>query len=127
MDSCHEGCSIHISSMHQIFGGTKITIHANLEPFSYCNAVEASYANHCSGIEVGTTMSNSSGTCHDPNTILASTLSTVKINYQGCLEYNLIDAFSIGALPLDPHTQGCLTHQGPILQTTSLIILFLYG
>jgi len=39
----------------------------------------------------------------------------VKINYQGCGKYSLTDAFSIGALPLDPHT----VHQGPTPKTIS--------
>ena len=111
------------STYHQCIkfphNGTEITIHADLKPFAYCNTVEASYTNHYLGIKFGTTMASSSGTCHDLDTILASTLSTVKINYQGCGKYSLTDAFAIGTLSLDPHTQGCLTHQGPRLETTS--------
>ncbi len=61
--------------------GIEITIHADLEPFSYCNVVGASYDNDYLIIEIGNTMDNSSGTCHDLDTILASTLSIVKINY----------------------------------------------
>ena len=73
--------------------------------------VEASYHNHCPRIEIGNTITSSSNTCHDPNTILASTLSTIKINNQGCGEYSLSDAFAIGVLPLGPHTYGCPTFQ----------------
>ena len=36
--------------LHQ---GTEVTIHVDLEPFAYCNAVEASYTNHFPGIEIG--------------------------------------------------------------------------
>ncbi len=111
------------STYHQcikfLHNGTEITIHADPKPFAYCNAVEASYTNQCLGINIATTMANSSSTCHDSNTILASTLSMVKINYQGCGEYSLTNAFVVGALPLDPHTQGCPIHQGPIPKATS--------
>ena len=62
-------------------------------------------------MEIGSTIGSSSNTCHDPDTILASTLSTIKINNQGCGEYSLSDAFAIGMLPLDPHTYGHPTFQ----------------
>ena len=62
-------------------------------------------------MEIGSTIASSSNTCHDPYTILTSTLSTVKINNQGYGEYSLSDAFSIGMLPLDPQTYGCPTFQ----------------
>ena len=66
-------------------------------------------------------MTSSFGTYHDLDTILASILSTIKINYQGCGEYSLTDAFFVATIPLDPHTQGCSTHQGPRPETTSQI------
>ena len=90
---------------------TKITIHADPEPFSYYNVVEASYHNHFPRMEIGSTITSSSNTCDDPNTILAYTLSTIKINNQGCGEYSLSNAFVVGALPLEPHTYGCPTSQ----------------
>ena len=62
-------------------------------------------------MKIGNTISISSNTCHDLDTILASTLSIIKINNPGYGEYSLSDAFSIGALPLDPHTYGCPTSQ----------------
>ena len=111
------------STYHQyvkfLHNGTKVTIHADPEPFSYCNVVKASYTNHCHGIKVGHTTANSFGTSDDLDTILASIISMVKINYQGCGEYILADAFAISPLPLDPHIQGCPTHQGTRLETTS--------
>jgi len=79
----------YIKFLHQ---GTEVTIHVDLEPFAYCNVVEASYANHCPRIDIGTAITSSSHTCNDPETILASTLSTVKINNKGCGEYSLSDA-----------------------------------
>ena len=103
------------STYHQclkfLHHGTEITIHADPEPFAYCNVVEASYHNHCPGMEIGNTIASSSNTCHDLDTILASTLSFIKINNQGYGEYSLLDAFAIGALPLDPHTYGHPTFQ----------------
>ena len=45
----------------------------------------------------------------------------IKINYHGCTKYNLLDAFVVSTLPLDPHTQGHPTHQGPTQKTTSQI------
>ena len=111
------------STYHQCIkfphNGTEITIHADPKPFAYCNAVEASYTNHCPRIKVGHTTDSSSGTFHVLDTILASTLSTVKINYQGCGEYSLTDAFVVDALPLDAHTQGHPTRLGPRTYTTS--------
>lgn len=105
------------SAYHQcvkfLHNGTEITIHVDLKPFAYCNMVDTSYNNHCPRIEIGNTMASSSGTYHDRDTILASTLSIVKINYQGCGEYSLLDAFVVGALPLDPHTRARQTYQGP--------------
>ncbi len=86
--------------------GTKVTIHVNPEPFAYYNAVEASYTNHCPWIDIGRAIANSSHTCNDIETILASTLSTIRINNKGCGEYSLSDAFVVGAIPLDPHTHG---------------------
>ena len=86
--------------------GTEVTIHADPEPFAYCNVVEASYTNHFPRIDIGTSIASSSHTYNDLETILASTLSTVKINNKGCGEYSLSDAFAIGALPLDPHAHG---------------------
>lgn len=103
------------STYHQclkfLHHGTKITICANPKPFSYCNVAEASYHKHCSGMEIGSTISSSSNTYHNPNTILASTLSTIKINNQDYGEYSLLDAFLVCALPLDPHTYGHPTSQ----------------
>ena len=111
------------STYHQcikfLHNGTKITIHAYPKPFAYYNAVEASYTNHCPRIKVGHTMDSSFGSYNDLDTILASTLSTVKINYQDCGDYSLTDAFVVGALPLDPHTPGRPTYQEPIPETTS--------
>ena len=46
-----------------------------------------------------------------PDTILSSTLSTIKISYKGYGEYNLLDAFSMDAFPLDSHTYGCPNFQ----------------
>ena len=62
-------------------------------------------------MEIGNTIASSSNTYHDPDTILASTLSTIKIKNQGYGEYSLLDAFVVGALPLDPHTYGHPTFQ----------------
>lgn len=102
------------STYHQCINfphnGTEVTIHVDPEPFAYCNAVEASYTNYFPRNEVGHTIASSSSTYHDPYTILASTLSMVKIKYQGCREYSLIDAFVVSTLPLDPHTRGCPTY-----------------
>lgn len=89
---------------------TEITIHNDLEPFSYCNAIDASYNNHFLGIDIGNTMASSFNTCDDLDTVLASTLSMVKINHQGCGEYSLSNAFFINALLLDPHTRGHLIY-----------------
>jgi len=83
--------------------------------------VEASYTNHYHGIEFGCTMASSFGTFHDLDTILASTLSMIKIKYQGCVEYTISYAFSISALLLDPHTQWYPTYQGPKLDMTPQI------
>ena len=91
--------------------GTEITIHADPEPFACCNAVKASYHNHCPRMEVGNTIASSSNTYHDFDTILASTHATVKINDQGCGEYSLLDGFVLVVLPLDPHTHGHPTSQ----------------
>ena len=91
--------------------GTEITIHANLEPFAFSNVVEVSQHNHFPRMEIGNTIASSSNTCHDPDTILTSTLSTVKINYKGCGEYSLSATFAMGAFPLDPHTYGYPTSQ----------------
>ena len=103
------------STYHQclkfLHHGTKITIHADLEPFAYYNVVESSYHNHFLGMKIGNTIASSSNTCHDPNTIRTSTLSIVKINYKGYGEYSLSVAFVVGAFPLDPHTYGCPTSQ----------------
>ena len=86
--------------------GTEVTIHIDPKPFSYYNVVEALHTNHCPRIKIENTMAISFGTFHDLDTILASTLSTVKINYQGCGKYNILVAFVVGALQLDPHTRG---------------------
>ena len=75
------------STYHQcikfLHNGTEITIHADPKPFAYCNVVEASYTNHCPRIKVGHIIASSSCTYQDLDSILASTLSTVNINYQG--------------------------------------------
>ncbi|WP_044908681.1 retropepsin-like aspartic protease, partial [[Clostridium] innocuum] len=88
--------------------GTEVTIHADPNPFAYCRAIEASFphSTHCPGTDIGTSIASSSRSHCDPETILSSTLSSVKINNQGCGEYSLSDAFAVGALPRDPHTQG---------------------
>ncbi len=88
-----------------------ITIQTNPRPFAYCITVEESYTNHFPGIYIGNTIASSSSTYNDLVIILASTLSTVKINYKGCGEYNLLDAFFMSVLPLDPHTCECPTYQ----------------
>ena len=62
-------------------------------------------------MEIGNTIASSSNTYHDPDTILAFTLSTVKINNQGYGEYSLSNAFVVGALPLDPNSHMCPTFQ----------------
>jgi hypothetical protein len=93
--------------LHQ---GIEVTIHVDPKPFTYCNAVEASYDNHCPRIDIGTSIASSSHTYNDPETILASTFSTIKINNKGCGEYSLSDPFVVGALPLDPHAHGRPTH-----------------
>ena len=62
-------------------------------------------------MEIGDTIAISSNTYHDQDTILTSTLSTIKINYKGCGEYNLSYAFVTGAFPLDSHTYGRPTFQ----------------
>ena len=62
-------------------------------------------------MEIGSTITSSSNTCHDPDTILSSILSTIKINNQGYGEYILSNAFVVGVLPLDPQTQGRPTYQ----------------
>lgn len=100
------------STYHQCIkfphNGVKITIHADPKPFAYCHVLEASHpeSNHCPGTDLGTSITSSSTTLSDPNTILASTLSTVKIDHQGCGEYSLTNAFIVGALLTDPHTHG---------------------
>lgn len=71
---------------------------------------EASYANRCPRIYIGVAIASSSHMCNDLETILASTLSTVKINNKGYGEYSLLDVFAVGALPLDPHTHGWPTY-----------------
>ena len=63
--------------MHHV---TKITIYIDLEPFAYCDVVEASYDNHYPRIEIDSILASSSSTSYDPDTILASTLSIIKIN-----------------------------------------------
>lgn len=75
--------------------------------------VVASYDNNLPRIDINTIVISSSGTYHDPDTILASTLSTAKINYQGCGEYSLSNTSSNGSFPLDPHTREYPTYQGP--------------
>lgn len=97
----------YIKFQHQ---GTEVTIHVDPKPFSYYNVVEASYANHFPRIDIGTAITSSSHTYNNPETILASTLSTIKINNKGYGEHSLSDAFFSEALPLDPHTHGRLTY-----------------
>jgi hypothetical protein len=100
------------STYHQCikfpYHGAEITIRADPKPFEYCNALETSFphSTHCPGIDIGSSIASSSRSHSDPETILSSTLSTVKINNNGCGEYTLSDAFAVGALPIDPHTQG---------------------
>ena len=119
MDSCYEICLLNLSSVCKILHhGTEITIHVDPKPIAYYNVVGASYDNHCLIIKIDTTMAISSNTFHDRDTILASTLSPIQINYQGRGEYSLLDAFSIGALPLDTHSRGCPTYQAPKPKTT---------
>ena len=90
--------------------GIELTIHFDPEPFTYFNAIE-SYNNHCPRIEISTAIPSSSNNFHDPHTILTSTFSTIQINHQGCGEYNLTNAFAVGPLHLDPHTQGHPSNQ----------------
>lgn len=98
-----------------LHNGIKITIHIDPNPFAYCNVLEASYTNHLSRIKIGNTMASSSSTYHNPDTILASSLSIVKINYQSYGEYNLLDAFFVDAFPLNPYTRGRPIYQNPKL------------
>lgn len=93
--------------------GTKITIYVDPQPFTYWCVLEASFphSSHYFGICIDTSIASSSRSHCNQATILASTLSTIKIKNRGYMEYILINSFVVRALPLDPHTQGCPSYQ----------------